>query len=334
MEAPKQEKANVVRTKITTPDVWLDNLAQQTGSTVTGHTLHFNYKFAQGKIDWDEIQKGLYIAKLDFTLTNDLTVIREQGLEEQFYIIKFQINDAFSIEHTIDGEMEELGVSKKYGIVFSTPNTTTMIAYKKDIPVNFFIIFLSKQWTTDNILCDKNEGFWQKTLSSTESVHVFKQIDQRYISNIEAIYAGGKLIGHLHALNLISSILSEFFMEPEQKVVINKQEAKYADISSFMDAKENLETHWQEAPHLEEIYEDTGLSESQFKRTFKKIFGRSPIKHYLNYRMQRAKDLLLSGRYTISEVSYMLGYENLPKFSKAFKKCLGLLPSQFVRLII
>ncbi len=334
MEAPKQEQAKVVRTIIATPDIWLKNLALQTGGTIKNNTLNFNHNFADGNAHWDKIQNGLYIVKLDFTLKDDLTVIREQNKDQEYYLIKFQINDAYSIEHTIEGETVEMGVSKKYGIVFSSPNTTTMISYKKDIPVNFFVIFLSKQWVNDNILCDTSEGFWQNALSSKETVHVYKPIDQRFISNIEAIYAGGDLIGHLHTLNLISSILSEFFMEPEQKVVINKREAQEVDLSTFLDAKENLEYHWQEAPHMEEICEDTGLTESQFKKTFKKIFGRSPLKHYLNYRMQRAKELLLTGRYTIPEVSFMLGYENLTNFSKAFKKCLGMLPSQYIRLIV
>ncbi len=334
MEAPKQDQAIVVRTTITAPDVWMTNLAKQTNSQVVGNTLDFNPDFATGQIKWDQIQNGLYIAKLDFRLKNDLTVIRSQDLNTQFYLIKFQINDASSIEHTIDGEVEELGVSKKYGIVFSNPNTTTMVAYKKDIPVDFFVIFLSKKWITDNILCDYKNGFWYNALTSTESVHIYKAIDQRFISNIDAIYTEGKLIGHIHALNLISSILSEFFLQPEQKVVINKQAAKEVDMAAFLDAKENLEYNWQEAPHMEEICEDTGMTESQFKKAFKRIFGRSPFKHYLNYRMQRAKELLLTGRYTISEVSYMLGYQNLNKFSGAFKKCLGLLPSQYIRLIV
>ncbi len=334
MKAPTQEvKETVVRNKITTPDIWIENLAKQTNSEIRGNVLVCNPDFANGEIRWDEIQKGFYIAKSDFTLIKDITVIREQALEDGFYMMKFQINDT-SVEHSVDNEVEELGVSKKYGIVFSTPNTTTMIKYKKHTPIKMFTIILSKEWIKENILQDKQTGFWAETLNSNESIHVYKAIDQRYISNIEAIYAGGKLIGHLHALNLLTSILSEFFMEPEQKVVINKTEARDFDLSSFIDAKENLEYHWQEAPHMEEICEDTGLSESQFRRTFKRIFGKSPYKHYLNYRMQRAKELLLTGRYTISEVSFMLGYENLTKFSKAFKKCLGMLPSQYIRLIV
>mgnify|MGYP001942453495 CR=1 FL=1 len=334
MKAPTPEiKETVVRNRITTPDIWIKDLAIQTDSKVEGNVLICNSNFADGTIRWDEIQKGFYIAKSDFTLMRDISVVREQTLEDGFYMMKFQINDT-SIEHSIDGEIEELGVSKKYGIVFSTPNTTTMIRYKKHTPIKMFTIILSKQWLSENVLCDKQTGFWHNTLSSNQSIHVYKPIDQRYISNLEAIYAGGSLIGHLHALNLLTSILSEFFMEPEQKVVINKTEAQEFDLSSFLDAKENLEYHWQEAPHIEEICEDTGLSESQFKKSFKKIFGYSPYKHYLNYRMQRAKELLLTGRYTISEVSYMLGYENLTKFSKAFKKCLGMLPSQYIRLIV
>ncbi len=335
MKAPTQEarKETVVRHSFTHPATWLQSLADQTNSVIKDNVMICNNDFAEGTIRWDEIQNGFFIIKSDFELKNEITVIRDHSGEMAFYMIKFQITD-ISLEHTIDGEAEELGASKKYGIVLSSPETTTMVRYKKETPIKMFMVVLSRQWITDNILCDKKEGFWYDTLTSKDPIHVYRPIDQRFIANIEAIYAGGELIGHLHALNLVSSILSEFFMEPEVKVVINKQQAKEVDISTLLDAKENIEYHWQEAPHIEEICEDTGLTESQFIKTFKNVFGRSPYKHYKNYRMQRAKELLLTGRYTISEVSYMLGYSNLKKFSKTFKKCLGMLPSQFVRLIV
>ena len=45
--------------------------------------------------------------------------------------------------------------------------------------------------------------------------------------------------------------------------------------------------------------------------------------------MHRVKDLLLSGKYKISELGNMLGYMNLSNFSSAFKKEFGFLPSEY-----
>jgi AraC-like DNA-binding protein len=47
--------------------------------------------------------------------------------------------------------------------------------------------------------------------------------------------------------------------------------------------------------------------------------------------MVRAKDMLISGKYTVKEVGYKLGYQNLSNFAKAFKKEYGVLPSALTK---
>ena len=47
-------------------------------------------------------------------------------------------------------------------------------------------------------------------------------------------------------------------------------------------------------------------------------------------RLQRAKQLLEQDAGTVSEIAYMVGFNNIPYFSKAFREAFGKPPSEFV----
>jgi AraC family transcriptional regulator of arabinose operon len=62
------------------------------------------------------------------------------------------------------------------------------------------------------------------------------------------------------------------------------------------------------------------LSPSHFSHLFNKVLGISPIKYLLDYRLQRAKDLLVHTVYSIKEIAEMVGYSDQSQFSRAFRK--------------
>jgi len=45
-------------------------------------------------------------------------------------------------------------------------------------------------------------------------------------------------------------------------------------------------------------------------------------------RLQRAKQLLEQNAGTVSEIAYMVGFNNIPYFSKAFREAFGKPPSE------
>ncbi|MDX2128827.1 MAG: response regulator [Chloroherpetonaceae bacterium] len=78
---------------------------------------------------------------------------------------------------------------------------------------------------------------------------------------------------------------------------------------------------------VEDLAEKAGYSRSQLHRKFKAITGKSASQFLQELRLNRAKDLLKSGRFNVSEVSFQVGYSNLSYFSKVFKETFGMLPS-------
>ena len=79
-------------------------------------------------------------------------------------------------------------------------------------------------------------------------------------------------------------------------------------------------------PYLSEL---CGMSETYFRRNFTKVYGVSPIKYINNLKICRAKELILSGLYTISDVSFLSGFHDESYFSREFKKRVGVSPSEY-----
>ncbi len=93
-----------------------------------------------------------------------------------------------------------------------------------------------------------------------------------------------------------------------------------------------INNYQQEFPSIQLLSRWALMSESKFKKLFKKVFGSGPFEYYQKNRMQKARELILDGQYSISQIGNMLGYQNLSNFSCSFKKEFAVLPSNVLRL--
>ncbi len=71
------------------------------------------------------------------------------------------------------------------------------------------------------------------------------------------------------------------------------------------------------------------ISRTKFFYKIKGLTGESPNVFFKTYKLNRAAELILEGRYTISEIADMTGFSTLSHFSKSFKKQFGLAPSEY-----
>jgi AraC-like DNA-binding protein len=52
---------------------------------------------------------------------------------------------------------------------------------------------------------------------------------------------------------------------------------------------------------------------------------------YNRNRLEKAKEMLKTGHFSVKQVGYDIGFSNLSNFAKAFKKEFGLLPKDMLR---
>lgn len=73
------------------------------------------------------------------------------------------------------------------------------------------------------------------------------------------------------------------------------------------------------------------ISCDYLRKIFNNVYGCSPIKYVNNLKLKRAKELLASGMYSVSETAYMSGFSDLSHFSRFFKENVGVLPSDYLK---
>ena len=82
-------------------------------------------------------------------------------------------------------------------------------------------------------------------------------------------------------------------------------------------------------PTLESLGQEVGCSPFHLSRIFSKEVGLTIPQFLRNLRMDRAAELLRSGRYNVTEAATEVGYASLSHFSKAFCETIGCCPALY-----
>ncbi len=104
-----------------------------------------------------------------------------------------------------------------------------------------------------------------------------------------------------------------------------------SEYEKILPARRLLDKHYSENQSISELAELCELSETHFRRLFARIYGMSPSEYRLNKRILRAKDLLLSGQYSISQTAHEVGFSDANYFTRVFKTRTGQAPTEFLR---
>ena len=71
------------------------------------------------------------------------------------------------------------------------------------------------------------------------------------------------------------------------------------------------------------------FSESKLNKVFKTYAGMGPGAYFRRLRIEKAMELYRQGVRSWTEVSHLIGYADLPSFSKAFKRITGSSPKTY-----
>ena len=71
------------------------------------------------------------------------------------------------------------------------------------------------------------------------------------------------------------------------------------------------------------------ISKYHFSRLFKESTGQSPYKYLSQYRIDKAKDLLISTNLSVNEIALRVGFDDMSSFIYLFKQHMHVSPLQF-----
>lgn len=84
---------------------------------------------------------------------------------------------------------------------------------------------------------------------------------------------------------------------------------------------------------LDSVSAILNINASYFSVQFKKVFGVNFVEYLTELRMNAAKELLMDPLRSTAEVAGMVGYESANYFTRAFKKRVGMTPTDYRRAI-
>lgn len=83
--------------------------------------------------------------------------------------------------------------------------------------------------------------------------------------------------------------------------------------------------------NVERIADILCMSRSGLYRKIKTLTGFSPVEFLRIIRLKKAAELILTGKYRINEICFMVGINAPSYFSKTFQKQFGMTPKEFER---
>lgn len=89
-----------------------------------------------------------------------------------------------------------------------------------------------------------------------------------------------------------------------------------------------IREHYRDPLSVSDICNHLGFSKYYFCHVFKEVTGTTVIEYLNRLRCVHAKNLLVSGKYTVYQAAELSGFHTLSYFSKTYRKVFGKVPSE------
>lgn len=113
-------------------------------------------------------------------------------------------------------------------------------------------------------------------------------------------------------------------LQPKKLEHISPEETFLAKLLDFMER--NMDNN---ELVIDDLVSEMALGRTVFFNKLKSLTGLSPVEFVREVRVKRAAQLLESGKYNVTEITYMVGMNDSRYFSKCFKAVYGMTPTEY-----
>ncbi|WP_409140941.1 helix-turn-helix domain-containing protein [Pedobacter ureilyticus] len=212
----------------------------------------------------------------------------------------------------------------EYNILYLPKEETTTIINTEDCDLihiylgeNFFLQYMSRDYGVPLYnLIGIGKLFHNNLYLSPKLKSVLAEIENcDFGKNLKSLYTKGKII------EILSLQLAQY---EEEKIIPST--LKPLEVEKMIMVKELIESDLSSSPSISSLARAAGTNEQYLKKHFKLLFGSTVFGHMISCKMEKAKEMLLTGQYRITEISEVVGYKHATHFTNAFKKFFGYLP--------
>ncbi len=167
-------------------------------------------------------------------------------------------------------------------------------------------------------------------------------VDDKVVTEQNGLYSSGgacsywNLLLHLvekYTSREIAILASKFFVldiarNSQSPFSIFKGQKIHQD-DDIIKVQEFIEAHFNDKITVDELAEEFGIGRRTLERRFKKATNNTVVEYIQRVRVEASKKQLETGRKTINEVMYDIGYTDNKAFRDVFRKIAGLSPLEY-----
>tara|TARA_B100001093_G_scaffold520519_1_gene617514 strand:+ start:19498 stop:20355 length:858 start_codon:yes stop_codon:yes gene_type:complete len=172
-----------------------------------------------------------------------------------------------------------------------------------------------------NTETQETKYYSQGELSPAMAIVVSQLMENRLHTALKNIYNKGK----------VYELISLYFNKTEDT---DLEQCPYLaddqNIRKIRQAKEIIIAEMNEPPTLEHLAKTIDLPLKRLKEGFKQLYGDSVYGFLFQHKMEFARKLLLSNKYSVGEIGLRVGYSTPSHFIAAFKKKYGTTPKKYL----
>jgi AraC-like DNA-binding protein len=315
-------------------DEMLGYFAKVFNTKIKDNTLHLPDDIGSGYMKLIELPNGLQGVLSDYTVHQDLLLNRTK-ITEDFYTLRFDEVVIPDVNHDISQPLP-LNVTPVRSAVFLGSTKFDWLFFStKGTRVKGLNFLFSRQWLEHFLEVESVGDMIKKYLSLKMSAFNYEPMDTEYKRILGEIISSevDPSLETLVIQNRVMLLLERFFTRIYHKMSDMHFDVKLSnnDINQLKEIERELVKDFSvEPPGINKLARMAAMSPSKLKNSFKEIYGMPVYQYYQKHRMNKAKAMLLSKKYSVKEVGMELGYSNLSNFAKAFRKSFDQLPSDLL----
>jgi AraC-like DNA-binding protein len=315
--------------------VFIEDMAGQVGVSLKDNTLVFPQHIASGYYRMITLPNGLQANLINLTLNCNWYIHRKRS-DEEFYTLRF---DEFTIPDNLVMSIDNDTQTERETVKSLVYLTSSLFDFSylgtAGTHARGINILLKPEFISNYLGLNSVDDLLQNYLAlKAESYNVeHADMDYNRLMN-EILYPEpDKPFADLYLLNRIQLLIEKFFTRLHH--LANKQplslKLNNADINRIMQVEHLLTGDFSgRPPSIAQLAKASAMSVSSFKSNFKLIYGQPVYTYYQEHRLQKARELLISGKYNVKEAGEAVAYDNSSNFITAFKKQFNMSPGELI----
>ncbi|WP_369048756.1 helix-turn-helix domain-containing protein [Tenacibaculum sp. UWU-22] len=267
-----------------------------------------------------KVQSSLYVQHITSEFLKTLVFLSIPKTINNLFVLDFLQNKV-----VLSQEFRKVCYDNKTAVI-SAIMLKRISASKQFSKYNFSICF-SRRWMEENVFTDYLK--FSENFENKEGINVAIKDDFTLCKLIKEvdIYNSKKLDFNASIFKLMGCFFENLNNRKNKHEQITKN-VHSRDRNKLIKVGQIMDNYPETRVQVKDLADYSAMSLSKFKRLFSCHFGTTPYQYLLRNKMEKSMKLLKSGKCTVSEAGYKMGYTNLSQFSKAFKKHFGHLPSE------